>query len=56
MSTQAAMAIRVPPVPLLKEINFAAIADMDPEQVNDDSDTDLDEAEVEKILGEEDSD
>jgi hypothetical protein len=55
MSTQAALAVRVPPAPLLKEINFAAIADVDPEQGGEESDTDLDEAEVEKLLGEEDS-
>lgn len=51
MSTEAMMRSPVPPAPLLKEINFAAIADDDLD--GDESDTDLDDDEVEQLLNEE---
>lgn len=54
MNTELMMRSAVPPAPLLKEINFAAIADDD--IGSDDSDTDLDDDEVEQLLNEEEDD
>ena len=50
MSTEAMTKSAVPPAPLLKEINFAAIEDGDE---GEEDDTDLDDGEFQQLLDEE---
>jgi hypothetical protein len=51
LTAEALLQTRIPPAPLLKDINFAAIAD--DAQIADGSGSDLDEDEVQKLLEEE---